>query len=435
MPSPLPRAVLALGLAVFAWSTQAEPLSLQDALRLAEQRSRQLPAQDAAADAARQMAVAAGQRPDPVLKAGIDNLPVNGPDRFSTTRDFMTMRTVGVSQEWTRSDKLRLRAARFEREAETAEASRQLALANLQRDTAVAWLELYFQQRLRGLLAQQKVEAALPVQAADAAYRGGRGTQADLFAARAAVAQLDDRIAATARDELGARTLLARWTGVTSGEALDAPPPMDTLRWRDGSIDQDIDRDIDRDIERDIERHPEVSVLIRKEAAARAEADVARADRRPDISVELSYSQRGPAYSNMVSFGVSIPWQWDQKNRQDRELAARLAVVEQLRAEREEQTRQLAAEARLLLQQWRADRERLVRYDTELLPLAAERTRAALAAYRGGSAPLSAVLDARRGDIDTRMERLRLEMGVARLWAQLNYLIPSHRDDTKESAS
>jgi hypothetical protein len=38
--------------------------------------------------------------------------------------------------------------------------------------------------------------------------------------------------------------------------------------------------------------------------------------------------------------------------------------------------------------------------------------------------PLIAVLEARRGEIDTRMERLRLEMEAARLWAQLEYLIP-----------
>ncbi|CAM3700892.1 TolC family protein [Roseateles saccharophilus] len=422
MFSPFVRAALALGLAAFAWSTHAEPLSLQDALRLSEQRSRQLPAQDAAADAARQMAVSAGQRPDPVLKAGVDNLPINGADRFSTTRDFMTMRTVGVSQEWTRSDKLRLRSARFEREAEAAEAGRQLALANLQRDTAVAWLDLYYQQRMRALLVQQKDEAALPVQAADAAYRGGRGTQADVFAARAAVAQIDDRIAATARDVLSAKTMLTRWTGVATEEALDAPPPLDVVRLSDESLDQDI------------AHHPEVSVLLKQEAAAQADVDVARANKRPDVSVELSYSQRGPAYSNMVSFGVSIPLQWDQKNRQDRELGAKLAVVEQLRAQREEQTRMHVAEARTLLQQWQSDRDRMVRYDKELLPLAAERTRAALAAYRGGTALLSVVLDARRGEIDTRMERLRLEMSVARLWAQLNYLIPVGHEAAMESA-
>jgi outer membrane protein TolC len=328
------------------------------------------------------------------------------------TRDFMTMRTVGVSQELTRSDKLRLRASRFEREAEAAEAGRQLALANLQRDTASAWLDLYFQRQMRTLLQQQRTEAALPIQAADAAYRGGRGSQADVFAARAAAAQIDDKIAAADREVASAKTMLSRWTGVAADEVLDAVPPLDAVRLNEETLDQDI------------AHHPELAVLVKQESAAQADADAARANKRPDVSVELSYSQRGPAYSNMVSVGVSIPLQWDQKNRQDRELGAKLAVVEQLRAQREEQTRMHVAEVRTLLQQWRSDRERLIRYDEELLPLAADRTRAALAAYSGGTASLSAVLDARRGEIDTRMERLRLKMSAARLWAQLNYLIP-----------
>lgn len=416
------RAAAASGLAALAWPSQAEPLSLQDALRLAEQRSRQLPAQDAAADAARQMAVAAAQRPDPVLKAGIDNLPVTGADRFSVTRDFMTMRRVGVSQEWTRADKLRLRASRFEREAEAAEAGRQLALANLQRDTASAWLDLYYQQQMRALLQQQRVEATLPVEAADAAYRGGRGSQADVFAARAAVAQIDDRIAAADREVLSAKTLLTRWAGVAADGAAGAPPALDALRMNEATLDQDI------------AHHPELAVLARQEAAAQADADAARVDKRPDVSVELSYSQRGPAYSNMISVGIAVPLQWDQRNRQDRELGAKLAVVEQLRAQREEQTRMHVAEVRTVLQQWRSDRERLVRYDGELLPLAADRTRAALAAYRGGIAPLGAVLDARRGEIETRMDRLRLQMGVARLWAQLNYLFPDSPGGSMELA-
>jgi hypothetical protein len=48
-----------------------------------------------------------------------------------------------------------------------------------------------------------------------------------------------------------------------------------------------------------------------------------------------------------------------------------------------------------------------------------------LAAYRGGAGPLGGVLDARRNEIDTRMDRLRLDMETARLWARLNYLIPA----------
>jgi hypothetical protein len=117
--------------AVFAQGTDA--LTLDDALRIAETRSQELVADDATASAAREMAAAAGEAPDPVLKAGIDNLPVNGPDAYSLTNDFMTMRSVGLSRELTRHDKRDSRAARYVSEAEVAEASRTVALSDLRR--------------------------------------------------------------------------------------------------------------------------------------------------------------------------------------------------------------------------------------------------------------------------------------------------------------
>ncbi len=94
------------------------PLTLQEAQRRAIDRSRMLAAQESAVTASREMAVAAGQLPDPVATLGINNLPIDTSDRFSLTRDFMTMRSVGVMQEFTRAEKREARAARFEREAE-----------------------------------------------------------------------------------------------------------------------------------------------------------------------------------------------------------------------------------------------------------------------------------------------------------------------------
>ena len=63
------------------------------------------------------MAVSAGQLPDPIATLGVNNLPVNGPDAWSLTRDFMTMTSVGVMQEFTRADKREARAERFGRGA------------------------------------------------------------------------------------------------------------------------------------------------------------------------------------------------------------------------------------------------------------------------------------------------------------------------------
>jgi outer membrane protein TolC len=412
------RGVALFVLALSTAAGAAETLTVDRALRLAQERSRQLSAQDAAVSAARDMAAAAGELPDPTLKVGINNLPVNGPDAFSTTRDFMTMRSVGVMQEFTRGDKRKARAARYDREAATAEAGRALALSNLQQNTVVAWLDRYYLGRLRDNLQRQRDEAKLQVDAAEAAYRGGgsRGSQADVFAARAAVAQIEDRLAQTEREVAVSKAKLARWVGDAAGDPLGALPDTQAVPFKVA------------DLEQQLAHHPQLAVLARQEDTALADAEIARANKQADWSAELMYSQRGPSYSNMISFNVSIPLQWDQKNKQDRELAAKLATVEQLRAQREEAIRAHVAEVQAMLQEWRSGRERLVRYDSALVPLVGERTRAAIAAYRGGTGTLSAVLEARRTEIETQMERTRLEMETARLWAQLNYLVPAGHD-------
>ena len=409
--------LLVLCSAAAGLNARAEPaLTLDQALTLAQARSRQLPAQDAAATSAQELAVAAGQRPDPTLRVSLDALPVNGSDRFSVVRDNFTMRTIGISQELTRDAKRQARAARFQREAETAQASRARALANLQRDTAIAWLDRYHQERIREALVLQRDESRLQIDAADAAYRGGRGSQADVFATRSAVALIEDRIDQSDRQLATAVTQLARWVGDAAKQPLANPPATDTVALSA------------EDLEARFFHHPEIALMLGKENVAQAEADLAVANKRADWSVGLTYAQRGPSYSNFVFLSLSVPLQWDPKNRQDREVAARLATVEQMRGEREDATRGHVAETLAMLQEWQNNRHRLERYDATLIPLAGERTRAAVAAYRGASGGLGTVLDARRAEIETRLDRLQLAMQTARLWAQLTYLIPAGHD-------
>ena len=394
-----------------------EQLTLERAVQLSLRHSRQLPAQDAMAESARHMAVAAGQRPDLTLKLGINNLPVTGSDAFNLTNDFMTMASIGVMRELTSAAKLKARSARFEREADVALAERAMTQINLGRDTATAWLERHFQERMQALMGAQRDEARLQVEGAEATYRGGRGSQTDVFAARALVAQIDERLQQIEQNIAVAKTRLSRWVGPQAHQPLAAAPDLTQVPLRSGGLEELL------------KSHPSLAVLEKQEGVARAEADVAQTEKKSDWSMELMFSQRGPAYSNMVSINFSLPLQNNQASRQDRELAARLSRVEQLQAQREEAVRERAAEAGARLQQWQGNRKRLDAYDRDLIPLAALRTQAALAAYRGNG-PLQAVLEARRMEIDTHLERLRLEMETAALWAQLNYLIAGGHDTT-----
>jgi outer membrane protein TolC len=414
----LVHAALASAIAIYALPSAAQaPLTLGQAQRLALERSRQIAAHDFATMASREMAVAAGQLPDPTLKLGVDNLPVEGPDRFSIGRDFMTMRRVGVMQELTRSEKLRLRAQRFELEAEKSLAERAATAATIQRDTAVAWLDRYYADAMSGVIAQQASEERLEIEAAESAYRAGRGSQADIFTARAALVSLEDRASEFTRRIRTAKTALARWIGDDADRPLSGKPDIDSIRLHAHAL------------EADIAHHPEIESLAKQEEIAATEAKLAQANKKADWSVELMYNVRGSAFSNMVSIGVSVPLQWDQRNRQDRELAAKLAMAAQAGAQREDMLRAHVAETRAMVAEWESLRERKRRHEAQLIPLSSERTQAVLASYRGGKASLSDVLAARRNEVETRMQTLQLEMDAARLWAQLNYLVP---DDFRE---
>lgn len=389
------------------------PLTLAEAQRRAVDRSRQLTAQDFSAAAARDMAVAAGQLPDPVLKVGIDNLPVTGRDRGSLNNDFMSMRRVGLMQEMTGSDKRRLRSQRFQLEAQKTLAEKTVATAAIERDTALAWLERYYADAMAAVVAEQGEQARLEIQAAEGAYRAGRGSQSDVLAAQSALTMFADRASEIRRRVRNANTMLARWIGNAADLALAEKPATDAIRLDPATLDSAI------------AHHPEIAVLSKQVEVAEADAKLAKANEKADWTVEVGFQQRSAAYSNMVSVGLSIPLQWDRKNRQDRELSAKLAVVEQVKAEREDMLRAHVAETRAMIEEWQNDRERHARYMNELIPLASQRTLAAIAAYRGGKVGLADVLAARRNVIDVRIQALQLATEADRLWAQLNFLFPA----------
>ncbi|MEO6352051.1 MAG: TolC family protein [Burkholderiaceae bacterium] len=389
------------------------PLTLADAQQLAIERSRQLAAQDFAITAAREMAVAAGQLPDPVLNIGVSNLPISGPNGFSLTNEAMTTRRIGLMQKITRADKRQLRADRFEREAEKTFTEKNMTAAAIERDTALAWIDRYYAEAMAAVVAEQGEQARLEIESSEGAYRAGRGNQAKVFAARSALAAFDNRSSEAQRRVRNAKTMLARWIGSAADVPLAGKPATDSIRLDPAALDTRLTQ------------LPEVAVFDMREKIAATEVKLAQANKKSDWSVEFAFQQRGPSYANQVSFGVSIPLQWDQKNRQDRELSAKLALVEQARAERDEMLRSYVAKTRNMINDWENNRERHARFERELIPLANARTDAALTAYRGGKASLVEVLSARSNEIDVRIQALQLATDTDRLWAQINFLFPA----------
>jgi outer membrane protein TolC len=408
-------AALVAALSGFPLACAADvPLSLTETLQLAKTRSRGLAAQQSAISAAEEMSVSARQLPDPVLRLGVENLPVQGADRFSLTQDFMTMRRIGVTQEFTREEKRRLRGERGEREAERERASLHALTANVERDAATAWIDRYYAERLVSVLQKVDQDAQTLIDAAAAAYRGGRGSQADVLAARAALVNLQDRREQLERQARTAGYALARWLGPDADRTLGAAPNISALRL-------DVER-----LDQALQHHPQLGVLKQQASIAESEVRLARAGKRPDWSVEVAYQQRGPAFDNMVSVGVSLPLPLFQGNRQDRDIAAKLARADQAQAQYEDALQAHTAEVRAMVAEWQTGLARLKRIEAERIPVAGQRAEAALAAYRGGTGTLSAVLEARLNERETQIQAFQLANEASRAWAQLNFLVPEH---------
>lgn len=387
-------------------------LSLSQALDLAEQRSEAVRAQKAAADAAQSEAVAAGELPDPMLNLEVSNIPANGPDQFSLVADFMTMRGVGVSQTFTRQDKRKAQANVFTKNAEVAQASQLLALSQLRTGTAQAYLERFYLQKMLELLQSQRTELQLQIDAADALYRAGKSPQTDVFTARTELGLLDLRIQDTRAMLDNSKADLQRWVG--SAAASELLGDTDLAQSSLGSAD----------LAESLSRHPEIIALQKAEDAAQAKAEVKLQEKSADWTLSVMYAGRGPQFSDMLTLGASRPLFVDQSSRQDQAVAAANSMAAKARSDRVELYRGYLAQTQRWQQTWQSNLKRLGDFDSSLIPLTQQRTQAALAAYQGAKGTLAEVLAARRMELDMRMEKLRIQMDTARLWAQLEYLIP-----------
>lgn len=419
----------AVALAASLPALAQRPLSLEEALGIAEQRSPQIGAQRAAAEAAAGLVRPAGELPDPKLFFGVENLPSSGQYAWSTTADSMTMRRAGVMQDFVRGEKREAKSARALAESEREAALVGTQLADLRREVATAWLDRHYAERSRLVLRALLAEADLQSSVATAELASGKSSATESIAARSLKATFADRMEDIERQARRATVMLARWIGADAERPTGEAPDIDRLG-----------RSV-RSLEADIERHPEHAVFAPLESMAEADLRLARAATLPDWTVELSYGKRGgefapssplhPVFGDPVRLNphmVTIMFRVDlplfASRRQDPAIAAKAKQLEQVRALGEDSKLRHQATVRAALVDWETARSRLERHRRELVPLAEERTRAAMSAYAGARVDLSAVLDARRGALDARLAAVAAEAELARSWAQLAYLIP-----------
>jgi cobalt-zinc-cadmium efflux system outer membrane protein len=391
-----------------------QPLSLDAAVEQALHLAPQLAARTANVDAAQALAEGAGRLPDPELIVGIDNLPVTGADAWSTTRDFMTMRKVGVMQEFPAGAKRRLQRERADAQTILAGAELVQMRLTVAREVAQAWIRRASAETSLEQLRTLQPEVEWQAAAARAALGAGRGSTAEALAAESTVAQLANRVLRLESETRRAQLDLARWIDTHASRPLASMPSLDRL-----PTPAD-------DLVAKVHEHAPLRPYEFRAELARLDVELARAERRPDWSSELAFSKRGSEFSDMVSLEFRIGLPLFVRHRQNPVIAARNAELRQLEADRAVELRMHTAELQQVLVDWESLGKELGQYDRELVPLAHERSRAALAAYRAGRAELSRALEAYQQEIDIVLERAALQNERGRAWAYLRYLEPQH---------
>jgi outer membrane protein TolC len=397
-----PLRAVALAIALLPALTVAAPITLTQAVDLAVQRSEASRAARAGVASASEAARAAGQLPDPTLRAGVDNLPVTGGDRLSTTRDSMTMKRIGIGQEWISAEKRAARQAAADAMVSRETVTVQAAAADVRLQTALAYVDAYFAGETLKLTKLSEHHVHEELEAAKARLSSSASSSQEVLATTSARGIAEDESAEVRQQQSSARVALERWVGL---KADDLAAPVELASVEEQAF---------------IANHPMVLAAQRDIELARREAAVASSNRKPNWSWEVSYGQR-TGYSDMVSFGVSIPLPVSPAERQDRETASKLAMVDKAEGSLAEATRAAQAEFRGLASDAQRLTDRIQRYQSSVVVPTQQRTAAALAGYRSNQVTLMSLFEARHMEVEAQRKVLSLQRDLAKARAQLAF--------------
>lgn len=395
-----------------AQAAQAQPVGYQETLRLAGLEQPMLQAREAQVEARRETAEAADELPDPRLTAGLMNLPVTGPEAFDPTGQMMTMLQVGVEQEIPNLAKRRARTGIAEADVGLARAELAHAEHMARLGAGRAWIALAFAQRRLELADETLGELRELVPVARSAVASGSARPAQSLEIRRALLEIEDARTRIEAEREAAQARLRRYLAVGEPIAEGALPSAEIEPAR---------------LRATLEHNPEFLLAGAAVDQARAAVDLARADKRPDFGVGVSYGVRDRDYGDLLSVMGSVTLPLFSGRRQDPRIRAAQAEEAAARAERDDRLRQLEAQLEADLAAWRSAYRQWQRAEEELLPLARDRAELETASYAAGRAELLDVIEARAALALLRLDILEREAAAVEAAASLRLTYTEHR--------
>ncbi|WP_312559862.1 TolC family protein [Atlantibacter hermannii] len=391
-------------------AAQAAALSLEQTLDLAQRYSAELSASRNQVRAFGAMADSARQLPDPELKFGIENLPVQGSNARRFTREGMTMQRVGVMQTFVSADKRERKADTLLAQSASASAQEQVIRAQLQRDTAQAWLDLALSEKAAQAARQLLNETGRQIPVQRSGVASGSAAASSTLALQSALSAMRDNLTLAERDVSLAQTRLYQLTGETFDGVAGALPRYQRLPAEPQTLEQGVSV------------HPEVVLAAREADVAKARSAQSAVASKPDVGVEVYYARRAEAYGDLAGVMFTVGMPIFQSHRQDKDYAADVSRAMEANDRLSQATRDRVALVRSLVAEYQAAQTLWRRKQEEIVPLSQQRLKVVTAEYRSGQAALDAVLDARRSLLDAQLSVINAEKEMAQRWAAVRYL-------------
>lgn len=376
-------AALALGAPALARADSADPqlaALLDEALR----GNAELQAARREVEAARHRIAPAAALDDPMLEAGVVNVPVQSP---SFTREDMTMKMIGLSQRLPYPGKRELRRSVAEKDAEAAQENLDELANKVRRDVKVAYFDLALVDESERLARRNLVVLGELSAIAAARYSVGQASQSDVLKAQTQRARMQEELLKLGRERPALEAELERALGRGAAGAITPAP----LALQEGNLDLEALRSAAH------AHRPQLraqQTMIERSLSA---LDVARKDYYPDFDVRFSYGQRDNSAlmkrDDLVSLTVAINLPiWRAEKR-----APRVAEAEATRSQAAAMYQARLNETDALLRQQVAAAEQALKsarlYQSALLPQARLAAEAALSAYRVGRVDFFTLLD------------------------------------------
>lgn len=409
------RSIPIMILFAFLAPTASAALSLPEVEKLAMEQDPTLSRLQAESQALQEQAVADGQWKDPRMKLGLTAIPL---DSFDLRQEPMTQQQFGLQQAFPRGNSLAIKQKHTHNKVTGKAYQSDAERRKIRRDARLAFLDIVYQRRARGTVSKSKRFLAQLVEIAQFRYASGKEKQQKILEASLAHARVEDRLLIIRKDEEVSRAKLAQWIGwERAHEPLTSAFPKFDI-----SSDDQLMQD-------QLSQHPLLQLSENEIQAQQLDMEQAQEQYKPAWMVDATYGLRrgdnpnNSARTDFASVMVSMDLPLFTANRQDRIKSARMNQRDAARYKRDEQLRMLKTQLDIHTASSARIKDRLRLIASKLMPDAKNYTQSTLAGYQNGVTDLTDVVRAHITELETRLDKLKLQRDLLTTQAKLLYLI------------